>query len=68
MPAAWTSVAFENLLADGLAVSAKRDGQTVVCQVKNESPVTLTRRVRYGDQVTEVTLAPDETCRLEWHV
>jgi hypothetical protein len=68
LPAAWTSVEFENLLADGVTVSARRDGQKVVCRVKNESPVTLTRRVRYGDQVTEVTLASGETRGLEWQI
>jgi hypothetical protein len=68
LPAAWTSVEFENLLADGLTVSARRDEQKVVCRVKNDAPVTLTRRVRYGDQVTEVTLASGETRRLEWQL
>lgn len=66
LPAAWTTVAFEHLLAAGLTVSATRNSQSVACVLKNESPITLKRDIRYGDQLNEVIIAPGEVRLLEW--
>jgi hypothetical protein len=62
LPSAWTEAAFENLLAAGLAVSAMfnaADGRVdgTVC---NLSPQPLTRRLRWEEQGTALTLEPGE--------
>lgn len=66
LPAAWTSVEFENLLAAGLTISAKREGAAITCRVRNETPVPLTRHVQVGDLVHDVVLAPRESHTFEW--
>ncbi len=66
LPPAWRTASFENLLAAGLTVSAQYDDAQVHCMLRNESAATLTRRLQYRDQVTEITLAPGETDRLQW--
>lgn len=68
LPPTWITARFESLLAAGLTVSAELDAQKVTCTLKNESTVTLTRQVKHRDQLTEVTLAPGETRKLEWHL
>jgi hypothetical protein len=66
LPAAWTAVSFERLLAAGLTVSAALDGSEVVCTLRNDAPVPLTRQVRCGDQQSTVTLASGDVRELRW--
>lgn len=66
LPSCWNTAAFENLLASGLAVSARYSDSEITCTVRNESPTTLTRRIQYRDQATEVTLDPGELADLRW--
>lgn len=66
LPSAWKTAAFENLLAAGLTITARLDDSRVTCTVRNESPATLSRQIRFRDQSTTVTLAPGEQSDLRW--
>ncbi len=66
LPSGWTTAAFERLLAAGLTISARLEDNQIVGSLKNESPVTLARRVQHGDQVVEAVLAPGESLELRW--
>lgn len=64
-PSAWERVSFERLLAAGLAVSARFEGDQVSVALENIAPRPLTRTVQYRSQARSLTLAPGETQTLD---
>ncbi len=66
IPSEWDHAAFENLLVEGMRVSARLENGVVTCALTNQTGVALTRVVRCGEDERQVILAPGETTELEW--
>ncbi len=66
VPSAWRSARFDNLLINGVTVSATLDKSSVACTIKNDSEVKLSRVIMSGAHRTELTLEPGETRELGW--
>jgi hypothetical protein len=67
LPDVWEKAGFDNLLADGLTVSAKwTKASGVVWTAKNIADVPLARTLRWGQQAVTLDLQAGEEKRGEW--
>jgi hypothetical protein len=67
LPSGWETAQFDRLLAAGMSVSARLDAGTgVECTLTNISAASLSRRVRFRDQFTDITLGRGEEIRVRW--
>jgi alpha-L-fucosidase 2 len=66
LPASWDTAAFENLLADGLTLSAKWTRSGVDWTARNIADVRLTRQIACGGQSVTVELNPGEEKHVVW--
>ncbi|MCA0453717.1 MAG: hypothetical protein LCI00_07065 [Chloroflexi bacterium] len=66
LPSAWETASFDNLLAEGLSVTAKWTKDSVECTLRNDANVPLTRDILYGKQPITVELAPGAERTVTW--
>ncbi|MCC6802259.1 MAG: hypothetical protein IT319_05195 [Anaerolineae bacterium] len=66
IPSSWENAAFENLLVNGLTVSARRMPDGVEWTARNDSTVRLTRQICFDTHNVTVDLQPGETSSAVW--
>lgn len=66
LPETWQTASFDNLLAQGIEVSATWSPAQVECTLRNIAAEPLTRDICYGDQSASVTLEPGEERHMVW--